>query len=213
MCEAGFTTFLVDDDPAVLRSITRLLNAAGYKTQSFSSPQEFLSSHDPTIPGCAIIDLVMSEIDGLHLQQALIETGSDRPIIFLTGKGDVSTSVRAMKAGAVDFLTKPVQREALFSAVERAANVDAVSRQRRKESKSIDERIVTLTHREREVLEYVIAGRLNKQIAASLGTVEKTVKVHRGRMMAKLGVRTVADLVRLADRAGIPPAHASHSVF
>lgn len=209
MREAGFTTFLVDDDPAVLRAITRLLNAAGYHTKSYSSPQEFLSAHDPSIPGCAIIDLVMAELDGLHLQQALIETGSERPIIFLTGKGDVSTSVRAMKAGAVDFLTKPVKREALFSAVVRAAKVDALSRQKRDESKSIGDRLATLTHREREVLEYVIAGRLNKQIAASLGTVEKTVKVHRGRMMAKLGVRSVADLVRLADKAGITPAYVS----
>ncbi|MGB8823117.1 MAG: response regulator [Pseudolabrys sp.] len=209
MREAGFTTFLVDDDPAVLRAITRLLNAAGYTTKSFSSPQEFLSAHDPSIPGCAIIDLVMSELDGLHLQQALIETGSERPIIFLTGKGDVSTSVRAMKAGAVDFLTKPVKREALFSAVVRAAKVDALSRQRRDESKSIGDRLATLTQREREVLAYVIAGRLNKQIAASIGTVEKTVKVHRGRMMAKLGIRSVADLVRLADKAGIAPAQMS----
>lgn len=209
MREASFTTFLVDDDPAVLRAITRLLNAAGYNTKSFSSPQEFLSAHDPSIPGCAIIDLVMSELDGLHLQQALIETGSERPIIFLTGKGDVSTSVRAMKAGAVDFLTKPVKREALFSAVVRAAKVDALSRQRRDESKSIGDRLATLTHREREVLAYVIAGRLNKQIAASIGTVEKTVKVHRGRMMAKLGIRSVADLVRLADKAGIAPAQMS----
>jgi len=207
MREAGFTTFLVDDDPAVLKAITRLLNAAGYRTKSFSSPQEFLSAHDPSIPGCAIIDLVMSELDGLHLQQALLETGSERPIIFLSGKGDVLTSVRAMKAGAVDFLTKPVKREALFSAVVRAAKVDALSRQKRDESKSIGERLATLTHREREVLEYVIAGRLNKQIAASLGTVEKTVKVHRGRMMSKLGVKSVADLVRLADKAGIVPAH------
>jgi FixJ family two-component response regulator len=206
MREAGFTTFLVDDDPAVLKAITRLLNAAGYRTRSFSSPQEFLSAHDPSIPGCAIIDLVMSELDGLHVQQALLETGSERPIIFLSGKGDVSTSVRAMKAGAVDFLTKPVKREALFSAVVRAAKVDALSRQKRDESKSIGDRLATLTHREREVLEYVIAGRLNKQIAASLGTVEKTVKVHRGRMMAKLGVKSVADLVRLADKAGIVPA-------
>ena len=207
MREAGFTTFLVDDDPAVLKAITRLLNAAGYRTKSFSSPQEFLSAHDPSIPGCAIIDLVMSELDGLHLQQALLETGSERPIIFLSGKGDVSTSVRAMKAGAVDFLTKPVKREALFSAVVRAAKVDALSRQKRDESRSIGDRLATLTHREREVLEYVIAGRLNKQIAASLGTVEKTVKVHRGRMMAKLGVKSVDDLVRLADKAGIVPAH------
>jgi len=209
MREADFTTFLVDDDPAVLKAITRLLNAAGYRTKSFSSPQEFLSAHDPSIPGCAIIDLVMSELDGLHLQQALLETGSERPIIFLSGKGDVSTSVRAMKAGAVDFLTKPVKREALFSAVVRAAKVDALSRQKRDESKSIGDRLATLTHREREVLGYVIAGRLNKQIAASLGTVEKTVKVHRGRMMSKLGVKSVADLVRLADKAGIVPAHGS----
>jgi FixJ family two-component response regulator len=209
MREAGFTTFLVDDDPGVLKAITRLLNAAGYRTKSFSSPQEFLSAHDPSIPGCAIIDLVMSELDGLHLQQALLETGSERPIIFLSGKGDVSTSVSAMKAGAVDFLTKPVKREALFSAVVRAAKVDALSRLKRDESKSIGDRLATLTHREREVLEYVIAGRLNKQIAASLGTVEKTVKVHRGRMMSKLGVKSVADLVRLADKAGIVPAHGS----
>jgi FixJ family two-component response regulator len=209
MREAGFTTFLVDDDPAVLKAITRLLNAAGYRTKSFSSPQEFLSAHDPSIPGCAIIDLVMSELDGLHLQQALLETGSERPIIFLSGKGDVSTSVSAMKAGAVDFLTKPVKREALFSAVVRAAKVDALSRLKRDESKSIGDLLATLTHREREVLEYVIAGRLNKQIAASLGTVEKTVKVHRGRMMSKLGVKSVADLVRLADKAGIVPAHGS----
>ena len=209
MREAGFTTFLVDDDPAVLNAITRLLNAAGYRTKSFSSPQEFLSAHDPSIPGCAIIDLVMSELDGLHLQQALLETGSERPIIFLSGKGDVSTSVSAMKAGAVDFLTKPVKREALFSAVVRAAKVDALSRLKRDESKSIGDRLATLTHREREVLEYVIAGRLNKQIAASLGTVEKTVKVHRGRMMSKLGVKSVADLVRRADKAGIVPAHGS----
>ena len=207
MGEAGFTTFLVDDDPAVLRSITRLLKAAGYKTKSYSSPQKFLSSHDPSIPGCAIIDLVMSEIDGLNVQQALIDAGSERPIIFLTGQADISSSVKAMKAGAVDFLTKPVKRDALFSALNHAAEKDAVSRQKRKEYRSIGARLATLTHREREVLEHVIAGRLNKQIAASLGTVEKTVKVHRGRMMAKLGVRCVADLVRLADKVGIAPVH------
>src|SRR5690349_20520613 len=206
MGEAGFTTFLVDDDPAVLRSITRLLKAAGYRTKSFSSPQKFLSAHDPAVPGCAIIDLVMSEIDGLHVQQALIESGSERPIIFLTGRADVSASVKAMKAGAVDFLTKPVQRDALFSALSSAAERDALSRKRRNESSSIGERLGTLTHREREVLEHVIAGRLNKQIAASLGTVEKTVKVHRGRMMAKLGVHGGADLVRLAEKGGVRPA-------
>ncbi len=201
-----FTTFLVDDDPAVLRSIARLLNAAGYTAKSFSSPQKFLMAHDPSIPGCAIIDLAMSEIDGLGVQQALIKSGSDRPIIFLTGRGDVTTTVKAMKAGAVDFLTKPVEREALFSAIAKAEEMDTLSRRRNRETASICMRVGTLTHRERQVLEHVISGRLNKQIAASLGTVEKTVKVHRGRMMAKLGVRSVADLVRLAEKAEIEPA-------
>ncbi|HZP71074.1 MAG TPA: response regulator [Pseudolabrys sp.] len=208
MGDAGFTTFLVDDDPAVLKSITRLLKAFGYKTRSFSSPQKFLSVHDPSVPGCAIIDLVMSELDGLHVQEALLKSGSERPIIFLTGRGDVRSTVKAMKAGAVDFLTKPVRRDALFSAVVHAVELDAAARQKREERKSVGDRIAMLTRREREVLEHVIAGRLNKQIAATLGTVEKTIKVHRGRMMTKLGVRTVADLVRLAERAGIVPAPA-----
>src|SRR4029079_7968753 len=207
MGDAGFTTYLVDDDPAVLRSVTRLLKAGGYKTKSFSSPQKFLSAHDPSVPGCAIIDLVMAELDGLRLQEDLAQSGFQRPIISLRARGDVSTSVRAMKAGAVDFLTKPVKRDALFSAVVHAAELDAASRRKRQKFKSIGDRLAILTHREREVLEHVIAGRLNKQIAATLGTVEKTIKVHRGRMMAKLGVRSVAELVRLADRAGIAPAH------
>ena len=206
MDNARFTTFLVDDDPAVLRSITRLLSAAGYRTKSFSSPQKFLTAHDPSIPGCAIIDLAMAEIDGLGVQQALIKSGSNRPVIFLTGRGDVSSTVKAMKAGAVDFLTKPVEREALFSALASAAEMDMLSRQKNCETASIVERLSTLTRRERQVLEHVISGRLNKQIAASLGTVEKTVKVHRGRMMGKLDVRSVADLVRLAEKAGIEPA-------
>ena len=124
MGSAGFTTYLVDDDPAVLRSITRLLKAGGYRTKSFLSPQKFLSAHDPSIPGCAIIDLVMAELDGLRLQEALARSGSQRPIIFLTGRGDVPSSVRAMKAGAVDFLTKPVKRDALFSAVVHALELD-----------------------------------------------------------------------------------------
>ena len=170
--------------------------------------QNFLVAHDPSVPGCAIIDLAMAELDGLGVQQELIKSGSNRPIIFLTGRGDVSSTVKAMKAGAVDFLTKPVEREALFSALERAAELDTLSRQKRRETASIAERLDTLTHRERQVLEHVISGRLNKQIAASLGTVEKTVKVHRGRMMAKLGVRSVADLVRLAEKAAIEPAQA-----
>jgi FixJ family two-component response regulator len=131
--------------------------------------------------------------------------GIERPVIFITGKGDIPTSVRAMKAGAVDFLTKPVQEDELLSAIARAAAKEAEVRNVRAEIDTIEAKLAKLTPREREVLSHVIAGRLNKQIAGDLGTVEKTVKVHRGRMMEKLGVRTVADLVRLAERAGIQP--------
>jgi FixJ family two-component response regulator len=205
MSDPGFTAFLVDDDRGVLKALTRLLKAAGYNTESFCSPREFLAAHDASVPGCAIVDLAMSELDGLQLQEILINDGSERPIIFLTGYGDISSSVRAMRAGAIDFLTKPVKHELLFAALDRAAEVDSRLRQKREEERSINDRLAMLTRREREVLRYVVAGRLNKQIAATLGTVEKTIKVHRGRMMTKLGVRCVADLVRLTERAGIPP--------
>src|SRR5262249_3835982 len=141
----------------------------------------------------------------LELQRLLFSSGVERPIIFVTGRGDISASVRAMKAGAVDFLTKPVSSEALLEAVERARELDLKTRRHRSETASIEARLATLTAREREVFVHVVAGRLNKQIAGDLGTVEKTIKVHRGRVMSKLGVRTVQDLVRLAERAGIRP--------
>lgn len=203
--QAGFTIVLVDDDEHVMKGLARLLKAASFETRSFTSPEAFLASNDAAIPGCAIVDLAMSGIDGLQLQEMMIAAGSDRPIIFLTGTGDIPSSVRAMRAGAVDFLTKPVQREALLAALARAADIDERNGLRRAEDNSLGSLVATLTPREREVLPYVIAGRLNKQIAATIGTVEKTVKVHRMRMMSKLGVRCVADLVRLAERAGIAP--------
>jgi FixJ family two-component response regulator len=205
MSGIDFTVFVVDDDPAVLRGLARLLAAAGYRTQTFGSPEEFLSRHDPVEPGCAVFDVAMPEVDGLALQQQLFDSGVERPIIFVTGKGDIPTSVRAMKAGAVDFLTKPVSGDALLAAIEHARQIDAQARQARSETASIEARLATLTPREREVLQHVVAGRLNKQIAGDLGTVEKTIKVHRGRMMSKLGVRTVQDLFPLAERAGIRP--------
>jgi RNA polymerase sigma factor (sigma-70 family) len=202
-----FTTFLVDDDPGVLKALSRLIRTAGYESRGYLSPQDFLRDHDPSVPGCAILDLTMPNIDGLALQQMLSEDNIERPIIFLTGNADVPTSVRAMKAGAVDFLTKPVKREDLLTAIARAEERDAQARQSRSELQSIEDKLAKLTPREREVLEHVIDGKLNKQIAAALGTVEKTVKVHRGRMMAKLSLRSVADLVRLAGRAGISAHH------
>jgi len=197
------TVFLVDDDPGVLRALTRLLRAAGRQVRAFGSSQDFLAAHDPAMPGCVVLDLSMPGLSGLELQTALEESGCRRPIIFVSGHGDIPSSVRAMKAGAVDFLTKPVCAEDLLAAVERAIRQDDLMRRSRAELQVIGERLNTLTPREREVLQHVVAGQLNKQIAADLGTVEKTIKVHRSRVMGKMGVRSVADLVRLAERMGI----------
>jgi FixJ family two-component response regulator len=201
----SFTAFLVDDDPGVLKALSRIVRTAGYKTVSYSSPRDFLREHDPSTPGCAILDLTMPELDGLELQEQLAQAGTERPIIFLSGHADVPASVRAMKAGAVDFLIKPVDRDKLLSAIAQAKDRDRKAREARCERQLIEAKLATLTQREREVLEHVVKGRLNKQIAAELGTVEKTIKVHRGRMMAKLGVRSVAELVRLTERIHMEP--------
>ena len=204
MTEGSATVFIVDDDAGVLKALTRLVGAHGYQTQAFISPKEFLAHHDGALPGCAVFDVSMPDLDGLALQEALGAPGTQRPVIFITGKGDVPTSVRAMKAGAVDFLTKPISDEDLLSAIARAVEQDGAARRNRTELESIEAKLATLTPRERQVLGHVVAGRLNKQIAGDLGTVEKTIKVHRGRMMEKMGVRTVADLVRMAEKAGVP---------
>jgi FixJ family two-component response regulator len=206
MTAATFTIYLVDDDPGVLKALTRFLGAKGYDVRPFKSAREFLDEHDSSLPGCAIFDLAMPGLDGLQLQETLAAGNAQRPVIFLTGKGDIPTSVRAMKAGAVDFLTKQAGKDELLKAISRAAELDGKARQTRSEIAELQSRIANLTPREREVLTHVIAGRLNKQIAGDLGTVEKTIKFHRGRMMQKLGVRTVADLVRLAEKAGIQVA-------
>lgn len=201
MCDIAFTVFVVDDDPCVLHGLARFLSAANYRTRTFASPQEFLSKHDPAEPGCAVFDIAMPEIDGLTLQRTLCAAGMERPTIFVSGKDDTPTTVRAMKAGAIDFFTKPVDAKALLAAVARARELDSAARRARDESASIEASLAKLTLREREVFARVVAGRLNKQIAFDLGTAEKTIKVHRARMMRKLGVRTVPDLVRFAERA------------
>jgi FixJ family two-component response regulator len=198
-----FTVFLVDDDERVLKALGRLLRVKGFHVQPYASPSAFLAHHESEVPGCAVFDVAMPGLDGLGLPQALTAGGSTRPIIFLTGKGDIPTSVHAMRAGAVDFLTKPVSDQNLLDAIGRAEEADRKSRQNQTEMSAIQARIATLTPREREMLTHVVAGRLNKQIAGDLGIVEKTIKVHRGRMMEKLGVRTVVDLVRMAEKAGI----------
>ena len=203
MTESAFTVFLVDDDAGVLKAVARLLRTRGYEVRSFTSPQAFLANHDASVAGCAVLDVSMPDLDGLALQAALTADGSQRPIIFLTGKGDIPTSVRAMRAGALDFLTKPVNDTDLLAAIARAEKEDCEIRSANTSLNTINARFALLTPREHEVMTHVIAGRLNKQIAGDLGTVEKTVKVHRGRVMNKLGVRSVADLVRLAEKAGV----------
>jgi FixJ family two-component response regulator len=203
MTAGRFTIFLVDDDAGVLKALSRLLQARGHDVRAFTSPQAFLENHDASVPGCAVLDVSMPGLDGLELQQALSAEGSQRPVIFLTGKGDIPTSVRAMKAGAIDFLTKPVGDGDLLAAIANAEQEDTETRSVVADLNSINARFASLTPREHEVMTHVISGRLNKQIAGDLGTVEKTIKVHRGRVMHKLGVRSVADLVRLAEKAGI----------
>jgi FixJ family two-component response regulator len=197
------TVFIVDDDPAVSKSLSRLLRSARLACATFSSPREFLDHYDPDVPGCLVLDVAMPGLNGLELQQALIASGHELPIIFLTGHGDIPMTVQAMKRGAVDFLTKPVNDENLLKAIRVAIEKDRVQRHSRTEVAEIRKRLVTLTPREREVMEHVITGQLNKQIAADLGTVEKTIKVHRARVMEKMKVQSVAELVRLAERAGI----------
>ncbi len=206
MNDSRFVIFLVDDDPGVLKALSRMLDAKGYEVRAFASPAEFLEQHDPSIPGCAIFDVSMPGLDGIELQAALKVRGVERPIIFITGVGDIPVSVQAMKAGAIDFLTKPVKSQQLLGAIAVAAEKEAQALQHRSELTELNGRIAKLTPREREVLTHVIAGQLNKQIAADLGTVEKTIKLHRGRMMRKMAVRSVADLIRCAQQAGIHPS-------
>ena len=197
------TVFLVDDDRSVLRAIGRLVRSAGWNVATFGSAQEFLDRQDPDAPGCLVLDLSMPGLNGLELQQALARAGHRLPIIFLTGHGDIPMSVRAMKSGALDFLSKPCADEELLSAIRLALSRDQQFRLERAEVRALAERFATLTPREHQVMLGVVAGQLNKQIAADLGTVEKTIKVHRARVMEKLRVTSVADLVRLTERAGL----------
>jgi FixJ family two-component response regulator len=197
------TVYVIDDDAEVLRGIGRLLESAGMVVIAFQSPRAFLDSYDDGAPGCLVLDLALPELSGVELQQALAERGEPLPIVFLTGRGDIRTCAEAMKNGAVDFLTKPVADADLLAAVSRALTTGGMLRQERAARIQIERALAALTTRERQVFTRIVAGRLNKQIAADLGTVEKTVKFHRGNLMRKLGVRSIADLVRLAERAGV----------
>lgn len=193
--------YVVDDDPDVRTAIEFLLEARGLNVATFESAAQFLESHDPAAPGCVVLDLALPGMSGIELQRALQAEGSALPIIFLTGRGDIATSVQAMKHGAADFLTKPVEDGALIAAVLQALARNVELRSTQSEHVRILEIMAKLTAREREVLERVAAGRLNKQIAAELGTVENTIKFHRANLMRKLGVKSFADLVKLVARA------------
>jgi FixJ family two-component response regulator len=205
MSGPGFTVHIVDDDAAVLKALSRMLAARGYDVRTFASAAEFLAGHEPAVQGCVVLDVSMPGLTGLQLQQAMRDGDIDRPIIFLTGRGDIPTSVRAMKAGAADFLTKPVSEKDLLGAIERTREREASAAHQRRDLQDIRARLASLTPREREVLTLVVAGRLNKQIAFELGAAEKTIKVHRGRVMEKMGARSVVELVLTCQRAGISP--------
>lgn len=197
--------YLLDDEPEMRKALTRLLRAQGLAVRSFASARELLAEPPPRGPTCLVLDVAMPEMDGLQVQERLRERGVDLPIVFLSGRGDIPMSVRALKAGAEDFLTKPVDGADLLRAIRAALQRGADRRAKSDDLAALRERLALLTPREREVLGHVIAGKLNKQIAAALGTGEQNVKVHRGRLMRKLGLKSVADLVRAAERLGLPP--------
>ena len=201
--------FAVDDDPSVRKALTRLLRHAGYATEIFESGSDFLKREQHSGPTCIIVDLQMPGINGMDLQDALIRSGREEQLVFLTGHGDVPQCAQAMKAGAVDFLPKPIIGDELLQCVERALARSAEQRRHKSEKDQARRLLDLLTPRECEVMQLVITGMLNKQIAGELGTAEQTVKIHRGRVMRKLGVTSVADLVRLVETAGLtpPPAH------
>jgi len=203
MGEQRAAVLVVDDDASMRGALRNLISSVGLDVLLFASPQEFLESKRPDVPGCLLLDVRMPGMSGLAFQQELTKIGIELPIIFLTGHGDVPTTVRAMKAGAVEFLTKPFHHQDLLDAVHAAIERD---RARRKEAVLVDElrlRYARVTEREREVMKLVVAGRANKQIAGDLELSEVTVKVHRGQVMRKMRARSLPELVRMADRLGL----------
>jgi FixJ family two-component response regulator len=197
------TVFLVDDDPSVLKALTRVLREDGFSVRTFESAEAFLTRPGPDAPGCVVLDVNMPGLDGLELQQRLAAEGDLLPIVFLSGHGDIATSVRAIKAGATDFLTKPVEARTLVAAVRAAIDERQSLRKALADSAALRQRLASLTPRERDVLAGLAAGKLNKQIASDLGVVEQTVKFHRARIMDRMQVKTSAELMTIAGRLGI----------
>jgi FixJ family two-component response regulator len=204
MTEAQATVFIVDDDDGVRQSLTNLIRSVGLRVESFSSAQEFLRSKRLDVPGCLVLDVRLPGLSGLDLQKRMVEADMEIPIIFITGHGDIPMTVRAMKAGAVEFLTKPFRDQDLLDAVQQALERDRTARAQRGEIEDLRARLESLTPRERQVMRLVVAGLLNKQIAGKLGTSETTIKIHRHQVMEKMGADSLAELVRMADRLGVP---------
>lgn len=206
MTTQEITVFIIDDDLSVRRGLSRLIRAAGFNAETFSSAQRFLAREHYEGVGCIVLDVQMPGLSGPDLQAELNKADYSMPIIFISAHGDVPITVRAMQEGAVDFLTKPIDRDRLLDTILSALDRDRVDREKYADLEQIRLRIAVLTPRESEVMAYVIAGLLNKHIGRELGIAEDTVKVHRGRMMSKMGVVSVAELVRLTQKAGVEPA-------
>jgi len=204
------TVYVVDDDPSVRKSLTRLLRSTGYRVVSFASSNEFLDPPERESPACLVLDVKMPGLTGLDLQDLLAQRDRRMAIVFITAHGDIPMSVRAMSAGAVDFLTKPYRARDLLDAVRRALEKDTREHGDRARVADLRRRLGTLTPREREVFDLVVVGRLNKQIGGELGIAEHTVKVHRGRVMEKMRAGSVADLVRMAEALSAPRADRGH---
>lgn len=203
MSTLGGIVYVVDDEAGMRKAVSRLLRTEGFDPRAFATAREFLAAYRSEETACLVLDVTMPELDGLELQRRLMHLGLLVPIVFLTGHGDIPMSVHAIKAGAMDFLTKPVNDADLLRAVRAGLELAATRRAEHTATAALAARHATLTPREREVMEHVIAGKLNKQIAADLGTGEQNIKIHRGRVMVKMGVVSVADLVRAAQRLGI----------
>jgi FixJ family two-component response regulator len=205
MDEANPVVFVVDDDPVVCASMKRLIRSVGLEVQTFNSAHEFLHAQRPDTPGCLVLDVRLPDLSGLDLQQELAKGNVDLPIVFVTGHADVPMSVRAMKAGAVEFLTKPFREQDLLEAIQHGVGQNRAARERRAAIGELEERFDSLTPREREVFPLVAGGMLNKQIADQLGASEKTIKIHRAQLMRKMRAESLADLVRMSERLKLTP--------
>ena len=203
MSERDAIVFVVDDDSPMRESLKNLIRSVGLRVEVFASAQEFLRSKRPDLPSCLVLDVRLPGLSGLDLQKRTGDAGIEIPIIFITGHGDIPMTVRAMKAGAVEFLTKPFRDQDLLDAIEQALDRDRIARDQRAALEELRSRFASLTPREREVMRRVVAGLLNKQIGAELGTSETTVKIHRHQVMEKMGARSLPELVRMVDRLGI----------